>query len=179
MHGLCWRHAGFGEYPNPDVAAFVMQIGESSVPTRMAVAVIGLRSADHCPSVWAEKMVETHGLTKRYGTGIIAVDALDQSVYRGRGVRIPSARTEPARRQHPPSALGPSSGRRPKCKGCRCSPERRRRWSKVGAIVGRPAFYPVPVGYDNLRLLAMYCGVAASRVDATWRRVDLAPRAHH
>jgi ABC-2 type transport system ATP-binding protein len=34
-------------------------------------------------------------------------------------------------------------------------------------------------GYDNLRLLAMYCGVAMSRVDACLAEVDLTPRAHH
>src|ERR1700687_5604459 len=33
--------------------------------------------------VGGEKVVETHGLTKRYGTGIIAVEALDLNVYRG------------------------------------------------------------------------------------------------
>ena len=29
------------------------------------------------------KVVETQGLTKRYGTGIVAVDGLDLNVYRG------------------------------------------------------------------------------------------------
>ncbi|HEX7265498.1 MAG TPA: ATP-binding cassette domain-containing protein, partial [Candidatus Dormibacteraeota bacterium] len=33
--------------------------------------------------VGGEKVVETHGLTKRYGTGIMAVDSLDLNVYRG------------------------------------------------------------------------------------------------
>jgi len=35
------------------------------------------------PNVGGEKVVETHGLTKRYGTGIVAVDTLDLTVYRG------------------------------------------------------------------------------------------------
>src|SRR5258708_31149603 len=35
------------------------------------------------PGVGGEKVVETHGLTKRYGTGIVAVDTLDLNVYRG------------------------------------------------------------------------------------------------
>ena len=35
------------------------------------------------PGVGGEKVVETHGLTKRYGTGIVAVDTLDLTVYRG------------------------------------------------------------------------------------------------
>jgi ABC-2 type transport system ATP-binding protein len=51
--------------------------------------------------------------------------------------------------------------------------------SRVGAIVETPAFYPYMTGYDNLRLLAMYCGVKPSRVDATLAEVELTPRAHH
>jgi ABC-2 type transport system ATP-binding protein len=50
---------------------------------------------------------------------------------------------------------------------------------KVGAIIETPAFYPYMTGYDNLRLLAMYCGVPALRVAATLAEVDLTPRAHH
>src|SRR5258706_2619575 len=35
------------------------------------------------PGVGGEKVVETRGLTKRYGTGIVAVDSLELTVYRG------------------------------------------------------------------------------------------------
>jgi ABC-2 type transport system ATP-binding protein len=34
-------------------------------------------------------------------------------------------------------------------------------------------------GRDNLRLLAMYCGVSMTRVDATLEQVELTPRAKH
>jgi ABC-2 type transport system ATP-binding protein len=50
---------------------------------------------------------------------------------------------------------------------------------KVGAIVETPAFYPYMSGRDNLRLLAMYCGVSMTRVDATLEQVELTPRAKH
>src|SRR5258708_28396052 len=50
---------------------------------------------------------------------------------------------------------------------------------KVGAIVETPAFYPYMTGYDNLRLLARYCCLDRSRVDATLAEVELTPRAHH
>jgi len=44
---------------------------------------------------------------------------------------------------------------------------------KVGAIVETPAFYPYMTGYDNLRLLATYCGVKPSRVDATLAETEV------
>ena len=50
---------------------------------------------------------------------------------------------------------------------------------KVGAIVETPAFYPYMSGRDNLRLLARYCGVPMTRVDATLEQVELTPRARH
>jgi len=51
--------------------------------------------------------------------------------------------------------------------------------TKVGAIVETPAFYPYLSGYDNLCLLARYCEVPTSRVDATLAQVELTPRARH
>jgi ABC-type multidrug transport system, ATPase component len=50
---------------------------------------------------------------------------------------------------------------------------------KTGAIVEAPAFYPYLSGYDNLRLLAIYCGVPIKRVAATLDQVELTPRARH
>src|SRR5205085_7591304 len=51
--------------------------------------------------------------------------------------------------------------------------------TKVGAIVEAPSFYPYMTGYDNLRLLAIYCGVPVKRVDAALDAVELTPRARH
>ncbi len=42
-----------------------------------------------------------------------------------------------------------------------------------------PAFYPYMSGYDNLRLLAIYCGVPLKRVGAALDQVELTPRARH
>jgi ABC-2 type transport system ATP-binding protein len=50
---------------------------------------------------------------------------------------------------------------------------------KVGAIVETPAFYPYLSGYDNLRLLALYCGVPVSRIATALEEVELTPRARH
>ena len=168
-----------GEYPQSTVAAFVMRIGESSVPTRMAVAVIDAPVRRPLPAdVGGEKVVETQGLTKRYGTGIIAVDSLDLSVYRGEvyGFLGPNGAGKTTTLRMLLGLIRPTAG---SAKVVGAAPGSPKSLIKVGAIVETPAFYPYLSGYDNLRLLAMYCGVAASRVDATLAEVDLTPRAHH
>jgi ABC-2 type transport system ATP-binding protein len=51
--------------------------------------------------------------------------------------------------------------------------------SRVGAIVETPAFYPYLSGRDNLRVLAIYCGVPESRIKPALEEVELLPRADH
>ena len=128
--------------------------------------------------VGGEKVVETHGLTKRYGTGLIAVDALDLNVYRGEvyGFLGPNGAGKTTTLRMLLGLIRPTSGG---AKIVGAAPGSPASLAKVGAIVETPAFYPYMSGYDNLRLLAIYCGVAPSRVDATLAEVDLTPRAHH
>ena len=128
--------------------------------------------------VGGEKVVETHGLTKRYGTGLVAVDALDLNVYRGEvyGFLGPNGAGKTTTLRMLLGLIRPTSGTAAVVGAAPGSPAS---LVKVGAIVETPAFYPYMTGYDNLRLLAIYCGVAPSRVDATLAQVDLTPRAHH
>jgi ABC-type multidrug transport system ATPase subunit len=128
--------------------------------------------------VGGEKVVETRGLTKRYGTGIVAVDSLDLSVYRGEvyGFLGPNGAGKTTTLRMLLGLIRPSNG---SAKVAGAAPGSPASLAKVGAIVETPAFYPYMTGYDNLRLLAMYCGVKASRVDATLAEVELTPRAHH
>ena len=123
-------------------------------------------------------MVETRGLTKRYGTGIVAVDSLDLSVYRGEvyGFLGPNGAGKTTTLRMLLGLIRPSNG---SAKVAGAAPGSPASLAKVGAIVETPAFYPYMTGYDNLRLLAMYCGVKPSRVDATLAEVELTPRAHH
>jgi ABC-type multidrug transport system ATPase subunit len=125
-----------------------------------------------------EKVVETHGLTKRYGTGIIAVDTLDLNVYRGEvyGFLGPNGAGKTTTLRMLLGLIHPTSGN---AKVAGATPGSPASLIKIGAIVETPAFYPYMTGYDNLRLLALYCGVAISRVDACLAEVDLTPRAHH
>src|SRR3981189_448258 len=128
--------------------------------------------------VGGEKVVETHGLTKRYGTGLVAVDALDLNVYRGEvyGFLGPNGAGKTTTLRMLLGLIRPSAG---SAKVMGAAPGSPASLLKVGAIIETPAFYPYMTGYDNLRLLAMYCGVPASRVAATLAEVDLTPRAHH
>jgi ABC-type multidrug transport system ATPase subunit len=130
------------------------------------------------PGVGSEKVVETHGLTKRYGTGIVAVDTLDLNVYRGEvyGFLGPNGAGKTTTLRMLLGLIRPTAGSAKVVGAAPGSPES---LIKVGAIVETPAFYPYMTGYDNLRLLARYCGVDRSRVDATLAEVDLTPRAHH
>ena len=130
------------------------------------------------PGVGGEKVVETHGLTKRYGTGIVAVDTLDLTVYRGEvyGFLGPNGAGKTTTLRMLLGLIRPTAG---SARVVGAAPGSPASLIKVGAIVETPAFYPYMTGYDNMRLLATYCGVDKSRVDATLAEVDLTPRAHH
>src|SRR6202047_1387315 len=130
------------------------------------------------PGVGGEKVVETHGLTKRYGTGITAVDSLDLNVYRGEvyGFLGPNGAGKTTTLRMLLGLIRPTAGSAKVVGAPPGSPES---LIKVGAIVETPAFYPYLTGYANLLLLATYCGVDGSRVDATLAEVALTPRAHH
>ena len=130
------------------------------------------------PGVGGEMLVETHGLTKRYGTGIVAVDGLDLNVYRGEvyGFLGPNGAGKTTTLRMLLGLIRPTAG---SARVMGFGPGTPESLIKVGAIVETPAFYPYMSGYDNLRLLAIYCGVPMSRVDATLAQVELTPRARH
>jgi ABC-2 type transport system ATP-binding protein len=130
------------------------------------------------PGVNGDKVVETTGLTKVYGKGIIAVDRLDLSVYRGEvyGFLGPNGAGKTTTLRMLLGLIRPTMGG---AKVMGAEPGSPASLLKVGAIVETPAFYPYMTGYDNLRLLAIYCGVPLSRVDATLEQVELTPRARH
>src|SRR6202158_1019462 len=124
------------------------------------------------------KVVETNGLSKIYGKSITAVDRLDLSVYRGEvyGFLGPNGAGKPTRSRMLLGLIHPSSGT---ASVMGAAPGTPKSLIKVGAIVETPAFFPYMTGRDNLRVLAMYCGVDMKRVDATLEQVELTPRANH
>jgi ABC-2 type transport system ATP-binding protein len=120
-------------------------------------------------------VVQTHGLSKSYGP-ILAVDRLDLTVRRGEvyGFLGPNGAGKTTTLRMLLGLILPTSGSATVVGAAPGTPES---LVKVGAIVESPAFYPYLSGYDNLRLLAMYCGVPEKRVAAALDQVELTPRA--
>jgi len=125
-----------------------------------------------------EKVVETVGLTKHYGGGIVAVQSLDLNVYRGEvyGFLGPNGAGKTTTLRMLLGLIRPTAGR---ATVVGASPGSPRSLAKVGAIVETPAFYPYLSGYDNLRVIAGLSGAPASRIGAALDQVELTPRAKH
>jgi ABC-2 type transport system ATP-binding protein len=124
----------------------------------------------------SELLVQTSGLTKRYGARITAVTDLDLTVRRGEvyGFVGPngSGKTTTLRMllgliratSGTARVLGKKPGDPEGLKG-------------IGALVESPAFYPYLSGRDNLRAMASYAGVSSARVDEVLDTVELTRRA--
>jgi ABC-2 type transport system ATP-binding protein len=123
-----------------------------------------------------ELLIETHGLTKRYRNGIVAVDGLDLTVRRGEvyGFLGPNGAGKTTTMRMLVGLTRPSAGG-----AVVAGAPPGRHLQSVGSLVESPAFYPYLTGRDNLRVLARYAGVARRRVDEVLEEVDLAPRAGH
>src|SRR5438477_1944348 len=121
-------------------------------------------------------IVETHGLTKRYGSRVLAVDSIDMSVRRGEvygflgpngagktttlrmlvGLIRPNAGTATVAGHTPGSAAG---------------------LAKIGSLIESPGYYPYLSGRENLLVIADLAGVDSKRVDEVLDLVELASRA--
>ncbi len=123
-------------------------------------------------------MVETRGLTKHYGNGVVAVDRLDMIVRRGEvyGFLGPNGAGKTTTLRMLLGLIRPTAG---SATVAGAAPGTASSLARVGAIVETPAFYPYLSGRDNLDLLAIYCGVPKSRVGAALDQVELTPRAAH
>jgi ABC-2 type transport system ATP-binding protein len=126
---------------------------------------------------WA---VETHRLTKRFGTNV-AVDGVELLVPRGSafGYLGPNGagKTTLIRTL---LGLTRADGGTISLLGVPVPAERRRALARVGAIVDEPRFHPHLTGRENLRLLAAARGGDAdTRIGPSLGRVGLAARADH
>ena len=121
-------------------------------------------------------LVETSGLTKRYGTRITAVDDLDLGVRRGEvyGFLGPNGAGKTTTLRMLLGLIKPSSGTATVLGEEPGAPVG---LARVGALVESPAFYPYLSGRDNLRVVARYSGVAPSRVEEVLQQVELSGRA--
>ena len=151
-----------GAVPNGDT---------SPAPARAPRAI----SFDRPSGGWA---VETHGLTKRFGSNV-AVNDVDLLVPRGCafGYLGPNGagKTTLIRTL---LGLTRANGGTMSLLGIPVPDERSRALARVGAIVDEPLFHPHLTGRDNLRLLAAARGGdAAKRIARSLERVGLAERA--
>ncbi len=120
-------------------------------------------------------MVETRGLTKRYGR-IAAVESLDLTVRRGEvyGFLGPNGAGKTTTLRMLLGLIRPTSG---DARVLGEKPGSPAGLGKVGALVESPAFYPYLSGQDNLRVMARYSGVRSPRIAEVLERVELSGRA--
>lgn len=121
-------------------------------------------------------LVETSGLTKRYGRKITAVDSLDLRVGRGEvyGFLGPNGAGKTTTLRMLLGLITPSAGRATVADN---KPGATPGLAKVGSLVESPAFYPYLSGRDNLKVIARYCGAPRSRIFESLETVELADRA--
>ncbi|HXN01442.1 MAG TPA: ABC transporter ATP-binding protein [Candidatus Dormibacteraeota bacterium] len=122
--------------------------------------------------------VETHGLTKRYSTGVLAVDNLDLRVRTGEvyGFLGPNGAGKTTTLRLLSGLLRPTTGSATVAGAAPGSPAS---LARMGAMVETPAFYPYLSGRDNLRVVAGYASLAKSRIEPVLKQVDLTDRARH
>ena len=120
-------------------------------------------------------VVETKGLTKRYG-GRAAVVSLDLRVRRGEvyGFLGPNGAGKTTTLRTLLGLVRPTSGA---ARVLGHGPGDEAALARLGALVETPGFYAHLSGGDNLRVLARYSGVGRSRVEAVLEEVDLLARA--
>ena len=125
-----------------------------------------------------EKVVETVGLTKHYGNGVVAVQSLDLNVFRGEvyGFLGPNGAGKTTTLRMLLGLIRPTSGTATVVGATPGSPKSLR---SVGAIVETPAFYPYLSGYDNLRIVAGMSGAPKARIGPALDQVEMTPRAKH
>src|ERR1700737_2283459 len=122
--------------------------------------------------------VETHGLTKRYSTGIVAVNDLDLRVRTGEvyGFLGSNGAGKTTTLRLLSGLLHPTSGSATVAGAAPGSPAS---LAHLGALVETAAFYPYLSGRDNLRVMARYASVSRARIEEVLKQVDLTDRARH
>src|SRR3989475_5640635 len=121
-------------------------------------------------------VITTHGLTKRYGPSITAVDALDLEVHRGEvfGFLGPNGAGKTTTLRMLLGLIRPTAGSAVVAEHRPGDPEGLRR---IGSLVESPAFYPYLSGRENLKNVSDYARVSHTRVHAALDEADLADRA--
>jgi ABC-2 type transport system ATP-binding protein len=124
----------------------------------------------------SDLVIETAGLTKRYGGEIVAVQGLDLRVRRGEvyGFLGPNGAGKTTTLRMLLGLVRPTSGSATVLGAPPGTPDG---LARIGALVEAPAFYPYLSGRDNLRVLARHAKVGEERVEAALDEVHLTQRA--
>ena len=123
-----------------------------------------------------ESAVEVRGLSKHYGNGVRAVDAISLTVRRGEvyGFLGPNGAGKTTTARMLLGLIRPTGGEATVLGRAPGDPEA---LARIGALIEGPGFYPYLSGRDNLRVLARYAGTDRERIDEVLDVVDLSERA--
>ena len=121
-------------------------------------------------------IVETHSLTKRFGSGVLAVDSVDMSVRRGEvyGFLGPNGAGKTTTLRMLLGLITPTSGT---ATIAGRDPGNPQGLARIGSLIESPGFYPYLSGRENLRVVADMASVKKSRVDEVLEIVELTSRA--
>src|SRR5437667_11170011 len=121
-------------------------------------------------------IVETHGLTKRYGSGVLAVNSIDMSVRRGEvyGFLGPNGAGKTTTLRMLVGLIRPTAGT---ATAAGHAPGNPAGLAKIGSLIESPGFYPYLSGRENMRVIADFAGVDHKRVEEVLDIVELASRA--
>ncbi len=121
-------------------------------------------------------IVETHGLTKRYGSGVLAVNSIDMSVRRGEvyGFLGPNGAGKTTTLRMLVGLIRPTAGT---ATAAGHAPGNPAGLAKIGSLIESPGFYPYLSGRENMRVIADFAGVNHKRVEEVLDIVELASRA--
>jgi ABC-type multidrug transport system ATPase subunit len=127
-------------------------------------------------STGGDFVIETHGLTKRYGN-LVAVDGLTMRVHPGEvyGFLGPNGAGKTTTLRMLLGLVRPSAGSA-SVLGAR--PGSSEGLARVGALIEAPGFYPFLSARDNLRVMAAHAGVDAGRASVVLDEVGLGERAN-
>jgi ABC-2 type transport system ATP-binding protein len=121
-------------------------------------------------------IVETHGLTKRFGRGVLAVDSIAMSVRRGEvyGFLGPNGAGKTTTLRMLVGLIKPTSGTATVAGHAPGEPPG---LARIGSLIESPGFYPFLSGRENMKVVADLAGVEHRRVEEVLDIVELTNRA--